>query len=158
MNNTASIAIAVLVLLFVLARQVQKRTVREDSRPILLLVLLVVGVIELVQFADHNPISGSAITMLIASLVLAAAFGAVRAYTVRLGREDGVLYRQGNVVTVLLWLVSIGVHFGADVLIDGSGAAKGLASTTLLLYIAISFGVQRVVVQSRARSMPRVTS
>lgn len=158
MNNTVSIAIAVLVLLFVLARQVQKRTVREDSRPILLLVLLVVGVIELVQFADHHPISGTAITMLIASLVLAAAFGAVRAYTVRLWREDGVLYRQGNVVTVLLWLVSIGVHFGADVLIDGGGAAKGLASTTLLLYIAISFGVQRVVVQSRARSMPSVTS
>jgi hypothetical protein len=152
-NNLTSIGIPVLVLLFVLFRQVQKRSVKEDSRPVLLLALLVVGVVELVQFIGDHPVNGTGIAMLLASLVLAAGFGALRAYTVRLWREDGVLYRQGNALTVVLWLVAIGVHFGADLLIDHSGSAKGLSSVALLLYIAVSFGVQRVVVQSRARSM-----
>jgi len=94
-------------------------------------------------------------TMLVASLVAAGAFGAIRGYTIRLWREDGVLYRQGNALTVVLWLVAIGVHFGADVLIDHSGSATGLATTALLLYIAVTFGVQRLVVRSRAVAMSR---
>jgi hypothetical protein len=157
-NNLTSIGIAVLILVFVLARQVQKRSVREDSRPVVLLVLLVIGVVELVQFVDRHPVNGTGVAMLVASLVAAAGFGAIRAYTVRLWREDGVLYRQGGVLTVLLWLVAIGVHFGADLLIDHSGSAKGLSSAALLLYIAVSFGVQRVIVRSRATAMAGVES
>jgi hypothetical protein len=155
-STATNIGIAVIVLLFVLARQVQKRSVREDGRPVFLLVLLVVGVVEFVQFVKVHPVHATGITMLAASLVVAAAFGVLRARTVRLWREDGVLYRQGNAVTIVLWLVAIGVHFGADVLIDRTGAATGLASASLLLYIAVSFGVQRLVVQSRASSMSRV--
>jgi hypothetical protein len=155
-NNLTSIGIGVLVLAFILVRQVQKRSVRED-RPILPLILLVIGVIELVDFVDAHPVHGTGIAMLGASLVVAAGFGAIRAYTVRLWREDGTLYRQGNWLTIVLWLVAIGVHFGADVLIDHSGSAKGLATAALTLYLAVSFGVQRFVVRARAASMPRQT-
>jgi hypothetical protein len=154
-NTLTSIAIGVLVLGLILFRQVQKRSVREDSRPTLLLVLLVIGIVELVQFVQGHPVNATGITMLLASLVAAGVFGAIRAYTVRLWREDGTLYRQGNLVTVLLWLVAIGVHFGADVLIDHSGSAKGLSSVSLMLYIAVSFGVQRIIVQTRAAAMSR---
>jgi hypothetical protein len=157
-NNLSSIVISVLVLLWVLARQVQKRSVKEDSRPVFLLVLLAIGIVELADFIKDHPVNSTGITMLVASLVAAAGFGAIRAYTVRLWREDGILYRQGNAITVLLWLVAIGVHFGADVLIDHSGSAKGLSSTALLLYIGVSFGVQRLVVQSRAATVARVAS
>jgi hypothetical protein len=152
-NNVLSIVIGVAVLLLLLARQVQKRSVKEDSRPTLFLILAVIGVIDLVQFLGSHPFNGTAVAMIVASLVLAAGFGALRAYTVRLWREDGVLYRQGTAVTLLLWLVAIGVHFGADVLIDGTGSVKGLASAALLLYIAVSLGVQRMVVGSRARAV-----
>ncbi len=152
-NNVLSIVIGAAVLLLLLTRQVQKRTIKEDSRPTLLLVLTAIGLIDLVQFLSAHPANGTAIAMLVASLVLAAGFGALRAYTVRLWRENGVLYRQGTVVTLLLWLVAIGVHFGADVLIDGSGSAKGLSSAALLLYIAVSLGVQRLVVGSRVRDV-----
>jgi hypothetical protein len=133
----------------------QRRTVKEDSRPVVLLVLLAVGVIEVADYLSKHPANAEAIAMLAASLVLAAGFGAIRAYTVRLWREDGVLYRQGNWLTVLLWIVAIGVHFGADLLIDRTASAAGLASTALLLYIAVSFGVQRLVVQARAGQLSR---
>jgi len=154
-NNLTSVVIAVLVLGFVLVRQVQKRSVKEDGKPVLLLVLLAVGLVDFVQFVKGHPVNGTGIAMLVASLVAAGAFGAIRGYTIRLWREDGVLYRQGNALTVVLWLVAIGVHFGADVLIDHSGSATGLATTALLLYIAVTFGVQRLVVRSRAVAMSR---
>src|SRR5581483_10629287 len=115
------IGVAVVVLL--LARQVQKRSVREDSRPIIFLVLAVVGLFEAGQFVKAHPVGSEAILLTVGSLVLAAVFGVLRAFTVRLWREDGKLYRQGNVLTIVLWLVSIGTHFGVDALIDGS--AKG---------------------------------
>ena len=155
MNTATQIAIGVLLLGLILVRQVQKRPVNEDSRPVLLLVLFVIGVVELVQFVGGHPVNGTGIAMLSASLVAAGVFGAIRAYTVRLWRENGTLHRQGNALTVALWLVAIGVHFGADVLIDHSGSAGGLASTALMLYIAVSFGVQRIVVRSRAATMVR---
>lgn len=156
MDNVTSIGIAVLVLALVLYRQVQKRTVREDARPVFLLILLVLGVVDLGSFIRAHPVNSTGITMLAASLVVAGVFGVIRARTVRLWREDGVLYRQGNLLTVLLWLVAIGVHFGADVLIDNGGSAKGLSSAALVLYLAVSFGVQKLVVQSRAAAMARV--
>lgn len=157
MNDTVlTIVISVAVLALVIVRQVIKRPVKEDSKPVILLVLVVIGVIDLVRFLSDHPVTSTAVAMLVASLVLAAGFGALRAYTVRLWREGGVLFRQGTALTVVLWLVSIGLHFGADVLIDGGvhGSASGLASASLLLYIAVTFGVQRLVVTSRARSMP----
>lgn len=150
-SSLTSIVIGLAVLLLLIWRQVQKRSVKEDSRPTLMLILGVVGLIELVTYFKGNTGVGStAMLMLAASLVLAAGFGAIRAYSVRLWREDGTLWRQGGVLTVVLWLVTIGVHFGADFLIDRSGGAKGLAEAALVLYLAVSLGVQRLVVSSRA--------
>ncbi|HEX3786244.1 MAG TPA: hypothetical protein VHW44_00155 [Pseudonocardiaceae bacterium] len=150
MNTTISIIIGIAVLALLLFRQTQKRSVREDRKPTLLLILAVIGVLDLVNYLKDNPANGTAIAMLTASLVLAAGFGVIRAYTVRLWREDGTLWRQGNALTIVLWLVAIGLHFGADFLIDHDNPAKGLSSAALMLYIAVSFGVQRLVVQSRA--------
>ena len=151
--NVTEIVIGVAVVLLLLARQVQKRSVREDSRPIIFLVLAVVGLFEAGQFVKAHPVGSEAILLTVGSLVLAAVFGVLRAFTVRLWREDGKLYRQGNVLTIVLWLVSIGTHFGVDALIDGS--AKGLSTSTLLLYLAVTLGVQQIVVRYRATQLSR---
>lgn len=151
-NPVLNIVIAVAVVALVLVRQLRKRPVKQDSRPMLLVVLGVIGLIDLAQYISAHPVRGQDVVLLVGSLVLAAVFGTIRAYTMRLWRENGVLYVQGTFVTVLLWLVSIGVHFGADLLVGDSAAAKGLATTSLLLYVAVTFGVQRFVVTSRART------
>jgi hypothetical protein len=151
MNTTTNIVIGLAVLALLLVRQLRRRTVKEDGRPVVLLVLAVIGVVQLADYVAGHPVAGTAAAMLVASVALAAAFGAVRAYTVRLWREDGVLYQQGSLVTVALWIVSIAVHYGADLLIaHNDTAAQGLANAALLLYIAVSFGVQRLVVRSRS--------
>jgi hypothetical protein len=149
--NVTEIVIGLVVVVWLLARQVQKRAVKEDSRPLLFLILAVVGLFEAGQFIKSNPVGNEAILLTIGSLVLAAGFGVVRAFTMHLWRENGQLFRQGNVLTVLLWLVAIGLHFGGDLLIDSS--AKGLSTTTLLLYLAVSLGVQQIVVRHRATQL-----
>ena len=152
--NVTEIVIGVAVVILLLARQVQKRSVKEDSRPLIFLILAVIGVVEAGQFIKSHPVGNEAILLTVASLVIAALFGVIRAFTVRLWREDGQLFRQGNVLTVVLWLVAIAIHLGGDTLIDSS--AKGLATTTLLLYLAVSLGVQQVVVRYRAAQLSRV--
>jgi hypothetical protein len=156
-TNLTSIVIGVVILLYVLVRQVQKRPVRESRGPRLMLILLVIGVIDLGQYVGRHPFNGTAIAVLVGSLVVAAAFGALRAYTVRLWREGGVLFRQGNVLTMILWVVAIGAHFGLDLLIDRTGGGSGLASSALTLYIAVSLGVQQLVVLSRASRLAAAT-
>lgn len=148
--STTNIVIGLAVLALLLVRQLSKRSVKEDQQPIFLLVLLAIGVVDVGGFARSHPISATAIVMLVASLLVAAAFGAIRAYTVRLWREEGTLYQQGSLITVGLWLVAIAAHFGIDILVDRSSPAQGLAGAALTLYIAVSFGVQRFVVRSRA--------
>ena len=148
--STTNIVIGLAVLALLLVRQLSKRPVKQDRQPLFLLVLLVLGVVDLVEFAHKRPVSGPAIAMLVASLLLAGAFGAVRAYTVRFWREDGTLFQQGSLITVALWLVSIAAHFGIDILVDRNSPVQGLASAALTIYLAVSFGVQRFVVRSRA--------
>jgi hypothetical protein len=152
--NITEIVVAVAVVLWILVRQVQKRSVKEDSRPIAYLVMAVIGVVEVANFVKAHPVSSEAVVLTVASLAIAAVFGIIRAYTVRLWREGGQLFRQGNAVTIVLWIVGIAIHFGGDTLIDGS--AKGLSTTTILLYLAISLGVQQMVVRARAGQLNRV--
>lgn len=152
--DITNIVIGVAVLALLIARQLMKRSVNEDSRPTILLILGVLGIVQIGQFFTKSSVSPTAIAALIASLVIAGGFGVARAYTVRLWRADGTLWRQGGWLTALLWIVAIAVHVGADVLVDGSAAGRGLSSASILLYIAVSFGIQRMVITSRARQVP----
>ena len=148
MNSSVNILVGLVVLAWLLWRQTQKRPVREDRKPTVLLILLVLGVLQLSTYFKSASSSGLVVGLLVGSLVLAAGFGVVRGYTVRLWRQDGQLFRQGTWLTIVLWVVAIGVHIGLDLLIDGN--AKGLSGASILLYLAVSLGAQRLVVQSRA--------
>jgi hypothetical protein len=86
------------------------------------------------------------------SLVLAAAFGAARAPTVRVWRENGQLLRKGTWVTALLWVLAVGAHLGYDYLIAGHIAGKDggdVGAATVLLYLVVSLTVQRFVLLRR---------
>lgn len=148
MGSSENIVIGLVVLAWVLWRQVQRRLVRADRKPTVLLILLVLGVVAVGAYVKKEPVTGLAIVLLAGSLVLAAGFGVVRGYTVRVWEQDGQRWRQGTWLTVLLWLVAVGSHIGIDALIDSG--AKGLGSASILLYLAVSLGAQRLVVQSRA--------
>ncbi|MEW2500324.1 hypothetical protein ACQPXB_02075 [Amycolatopsis sp. CA-161197] len=156
MSNTVNILIGLVVLAWLCWRQTQKRLVREDRKPTVLLILAVLGVVSLASFFKGTTPGTPAVLLLIGSLVVAALFGLVRAYTVRLWRADSQLWRQGTWLTVVLWVVAIAVHIGLDFVIDANSPAKGLGSASILLYLAVSLGAQRLVVQSRANHVVAV--
>ena len=143
------------VLAFILFRQMQARPVRADMR--LPLVLAVIGVIELVQFRQHGHHGAVTIAVLAGSLVLAAATGAIRAATVHVWLDAGRTFRQGTWLTAVLWIVSLGLHLGYDYLVGGKGSQAGLGTASLVLYFAVTYAIQRLILQARARRIAGVS-
>ena len=153
MAVNASIAVNLLIGLAVLAllvyRQLQVRPVRANFR--LPLILAVIGVIQLSQFLKNDHHTGTVFAALAGSLALAAITGAIRAMTVRVWIQAGQALRQGTWVTAVLWVVSLGVHLGYDYLVDGKGAQSGLGTASLTLYFAITYTIQRFILQAKAQ-------
>jgi hypothetical protein len=152
-----NLLIGLLVLFLILRRQLRQRPLREDRS---YTALLVIGVLGLVQIGSawqkHAPVT-TGIVLLVASFVVAAAFGAGRASTVRIWRAEGQLWRQGTYVTAALWILAVAVHLGIDLIghVSARSGSAAQASTTdllsasIVLYLAVSFGAQRAVLERR---------
>ena len=67
----------------------------------------------------------------------------------RVWSGNGWVLRQGNAITMALWLVSLLVHFAGDTGQSHAGAA-GLEGASFLLYLGVTLGVQNYVVYRRA--------
>ena len=102
----------------------------------------------------HRLHAGSiAIVAMAGSLVLAAAFGALRAATVRVWIQGGQAWSQGRLITAVLWVVALAAHLGYDYLIGQHKDIGNAGSATILLYLAVSLGVQRLIVNARAQRL-----
>ena len=150
-TDAINLVIGIAVLALILYRQMQVRPVRASYR--LPLILAIIGVVELTQFLDHNHNRHDAtlIAALAGSLVLAAATGAIRAVTVRVWIHGGQALRQGTWLTAALWIVSLGLHLGYDYLVDGKGSQAGIGTASLTLYFAVTYAIQRLILQARAQ-------
>ena len=85
------------------------------------------------------------------SLMAGAGLGAIRAATVRIWRaQDGSAWRQGTMLTAALWLVSLATHLALDGIIDHFSRISALGTSTILVYLAVTLGVQREIVRRRA--------
>jgi hypothetical protein len=115
------------------------------------LILAIIGVVELVRFLDKGHHGTSVVVALAGSLVIAAVFGAIRAATTHVWVDRGQAWRQGNWLTAVLWIVSLAAHLGYDYLVGGKGSQAGLGSASLLLYLGVTFTVQRLILQARAQ-------
>ena len=67
---------------------------------------------------------------------------------------DGVAWRRGTVVTAALWIASLAAHLGIDIAVDRTTTAHALGTATILLYLAVTLGVQREIVRARAIRAP----
>lgn len=149
--SVVDIVVGVAIVGLIMIRQLRVRPVAEDGRTALLLVLGVLGVASMSRTLHGQQVPMSAIGVLVASLVLAAVLGGVRALSVRVWREpDGRALRQGSTVTAILWIVSIAAHLGADLWLDKLSDVAGLGASSILAYLAITWGVQSAVIRSRA--------
>ena len=144
------LGLAVLVLL--IYRQLSIRQVNASALR-LIAILLIVGVFQTYQFLSQNHANPLTFAALVGSLVLAAVFGALRASTVRVWLQDGQAWSQGNWLTAVLWISSLVAHLGYDILVAHGSGARGLGVATIVLYLAISLGFQRILVMQRAHRL-----
>ncbi len=153
--TAANLVIGLLVLGLVIYRQVIPRPVRSNMR--IVAILGVIGAIQAYQFLKGQHIDVTIIAELVGSLVLAGVFGLARAATVRLSFRQGQWWQQGSWLTAILWIVSLGSHLLFDALVSGRHGHASLGEATILLYLAVTYAVQRVVVRPAAsgwRSRP----
>jgi hypothetical protein len=154
-GSAASLAIGILVLGFLISRQLMTRRLRENYR--VFAILAVIGLVEFVNYLHGRAVaSDTRITLAVAgSLILAAVMGVLRALTVRVWRDGGgQLLIRGSWLTGILWAIAVGAHLGYDYLVVGGGKnGTALGNATILLYLCASLGVQRFVLLSRASRM-----
>lgn len=152
-TNLASIVVGVAVVALLAARQLRSRPVSADLR--VPLILGIIGLIELTGYVQKGHHGTAVIAGLAVSLVLGAAFGAARAFTMRLWKRDGRAWRQGTWVTAVLWVITVAIHFGVDEVFGRHSTGAGsLAGSSILLYLAVTYTVQRLIVQYRAQRLP----
>jgi hypothetical protein len=151
-TTLVSIVVGVAVAALLVVQQLHAQPVNANLR--LPLILGIIGLIELTNYLQKNHLGRITIVALAGSLVLAAVLGAARAATVHLWLQDGQPWRQGTWLTGLLWVVSLAAHFGLDYLIDPHSPNGGVGGASILLYVAVTYTVQRLIVLAHARRIP----
>jgi hypothetical protein len=143
--SIASLVVSLAILAFILYRQCVVRPLRTTL--VLPIVLIVLGLGGLIGATHGQPMTSREIGILAALLGGdAVVLGALRARTVRLWREGGVIFRQGTWFTVALWLAGVGIH-------EAVVAAAHLSPASLDLYIGLTLAAQRLVLDARARRL-----
>lgn len=144
------LGLAVLALL--IYRQLAARPVNSSALR-LIAILLIIGLFQTYQFLSKGHDHPLTFAALAGSLALAAIFGALRARTVRVWLQDGQPWSQGNWLTAALWIASLVAHLAYDVLLVHGPGARGLGTATIVLYLAVTLGFQRVLVFRRAQRL-----
>jgi hypothetical protein len=145
-----SYALGTLILILVLLRQVRVRPVPRVFQPRLPVVIGVIGLFEMFSYADNHHVSSSAWLWVLGTLVVGAiGLGVLRGISMRVWAGNGWVLRQGNGITMALWLASLLVHFVGDSGQSHAGAA-GLEGASFLLYLGVTLCVQYYVVHRRA--------
>jgi hypothetical protein len=150
-----TIAFDVVIVALLLYRQRRIRPVPRAMHLRLPIFLAALGLVEVLDYTHGHQVTAGALWLVLgATVVGAAVLGFVRALTVHLWESNNWVVRQGTWVTMGLWVLSLALHltsgFGATQL--GSG---GLESSSFLLYLALTLGVQAYVVHVRATPMWR---
>lgn len=139
-------ALGVIVLVVVVARQLREREVSPQRLFVLPLIFVVIA------FTDHSLAhrlaSVTAVGLLAFGLVLAAATGVARAWTMRLRRVGGRVLAKGNGRTLTLWFVTLLVRVGEVALAYAVGVPEGTGEA--LLFAAATFAAQGAALAWRA--------
>jgi 4-hydroxybenzoate polyprenyltransferase len=154
MNTVITVIISLIVLGFILSRQLREQPIKEDRGFQLPILLCVFGLLEIATSfeAETKGLTFLSVILLLVGLFSGAIFGWIRAKNTHLWYDKGQLMRQGNVITIVLWVVGIGLHLGLE---SFSGhinpASASITNTSILLYLGISLAVQRYITLQRAR-------
>ncbi|MFF4470978.1 hypothetical protein ACFYZ3_15595 [Streptomyces sp. NPDC001599] len=160
MQNTDSgpALMAVAVVGLVVRQQLRTRPVRRTGSLIAPVVLGVLGAaglaLGIASVDEHHPLTALSVVLLVASLAVAASFGAARARTVRIWRGPrSEVLRKGTAATTGLWFASVAIHIVLALWMDHTAGAGLLGAASLYAYLAIGLGTQNLLVRRRAAAL-----
>lgn len=146
LEQLVNIALALAALAWILHKQMRPGPVHERS--LMPFVLFGAGVIQVLRLASHTPIPPADAAVLLGSVAVGCALGVARAYSMRLWEHDGAAWRQGGWVNATLWLVSVALHLGSELLLH----TPDLGQVSLLAHLGAVVLVQREVLLLRSRA------
>jgi hypothetical protein len=146
-STVADLLLIAAAVVWVLARQVQLARVKPRLLVLAPLVLAFFGIRSLPASTWRVPAD---LALLAVSAALSLGLGVWRGQTIRVWRNaDGTWWRQGSMLTLVLWGVLIaarGVLYGVDVAV-GHREASDLGA--VLVTLALSFAAQNTVTALR---------
>jgi hypothetical protein len=142
--------IALVVLVWVVRRQMSERRVGARRVFTVPLIMAVIGIASLVNDKPHADklLSATGLGLLAVGLVIGVGMGVARALSQRLYWRDGVAYARGTGLTMALWLGTVALRIGMAALGAVLHAPEGTGE--ILIFLALTLAVQNVVLMRRA--------
>ncbi|WP_295746933.1 hypothetical protein [uncultured Limosilactobacillus sp.] len=138
--------VPVLIIIYIAFKQLRPKEIKVDSKG--KYIILAIGIYDAyIAIANKQLIINyqTVLGLIFTLLILAGGFAFARAYTCQVWQKDGKFYRQGNYVTMILWIIMIISHAITDHIITGLG-------TTFVLYLGTSLVVQHLVLLNKIKN------
>jgi hypothetical protein len=145
------VAVAALVLVRVIGRQVTGSPVTARSLVTIPVVLLAIGVAA-VGDALTAASADSLLLFAVDAVVLVLA-GLARGASVSLGERGGALFQRGTRLTLVLWLVTIALRVGFALGGHLLGVNDQLATASVALTMGLTIGAQNLAIWWRAQRL-----
>jgi hypothetical protein len=146
-----TIVLAALLVVFIIYQQLRTRQITSRNLVAPPLILAFLGIVNLNQ---HPLASGAAGTALGASVLTALVFGVARGITTQIWWSEGVLLRKGTTVTLLLWVVGIGLRIVIAVVARRGGVATSVTTGEIPLFLGVTLAAQNLVIWLRGQETP----
>ena len=142
-----NVALVGALVVFILYRQTIARPLTARGIWLLPAILIIIA-LAAISNVDHGVLSYTAVAYLAIDVGSSLALGALRGCFIRVFERDGVLWRQGNITTVLLWVAAIGIRIVIGFFASNAGVGN-VSVAGLELALAASLLGQNVVVALR---------
>jgi hypothetical protein len=141
-SSAGMIVVYAAVILILIGRQFLPQQVRAGKFWIAPVVMIGYG---LYLFLQSPPSSALDLALIAGNVAIAAVLGFARGWTVRVWQNaQGIVMRQGTVLTVALWIVSFALKFGLDLALH-----VNITTASILLFAGVSFGSQALALALR---------
>ncbi|MGW4771520.1 hypothetical protein ACWEO2_26165 [Nocardia sp. NPDC004278] len=150
-QNTVTAVLVLAILGWIIYRQNQWRLFDPVRMWRLPVILGLIGVIGACTSTDLGALRTLDIALLVFEGVLSLAIGAVMGVMSRFRRDEvGALLVRTGAAASALWLVSIAVRVGVDVIAVGYGATSSTSSGLILLLLGLNRAGRIAVISARA--------
>jgi hypothetical protein len=139
-----NVALVLALVVFILYRQTIARPLSARGIWVLPAILAIVALIG-ISNVNKGLLSVTAVTYLGIDVVSSLALGALRGCFMRVFERDGVMWRQGNAITVILWIAAIGIRIVLGYFASRAGVGNVSVAGLELALAAALLGQNAVV-------------